>query len=91
MLNCTLCRGAVAQLVERPSKVPVWCNSTDVGSNPSLLGKKVLGKNPSCAIYRRQATTLKCSELSSRIGNVEEKNYYSNLNIALFDKNVVQA
>ena len=26
-------RGAVAQLVERPSKVPVWCNSTDVGSN----------------------------------------------------------
>ena len=26
--------GAVAQSVERPSKVPVWCNSTDVGSNP---------------------------------------------------------
>ena len=26
-------RGAVAQLVERPSKVPIWCNSTDVGSN----------------------------------------------------------
>ena len=26
-------RGAVAQLVERPLKVPVWCNSTDVGSN----------------------------------------------------------
>ena len=25
--------GAVAQSVERPSKVPVWCNSTDVGSN----------------------------------------------------------
>ena len=25
-------RGAVAQLVERPSKVPVWCNPT-VGSN----------------------------------------------------------
>ena len=24
--------GAVAQLVERPLKVPVWCNSTDVGS-----------------------------------------------------------
>ena len=21
-------RGAVAQLVERPSKVPIWCNST---------------------------------------------------------------
>ena len=26
-------RGAVAQLLERPSKVPVWCNSLDVGSN----------------------------------------------------------
>ena len=26
------CRGAVAQLLERPSKVPVWYNST-VGSN----------------------------------------------------------
>ena len=26
-------RGAVAQLVERPSKVPIWCNSTDLGSN----------------------------------------------------------
>ena len=25
--------GAVAQSVEPPSKVPVWCNSTDVGSN----------------------------------------------------------
>ena len=23
----------MAQLVERPSEVPVWCNSTDVGSN----------------------------------------------------------
>ena len=29
-----LSRGAVAQSVERPSKVPVWCSSTDVGSNP---------------------------------------------------------
>ena len=25
--------GAVAQPVERPSKVPVWCNSTEVGAN----------------------------------------------------------
>ena len=25
--------GSVAQSVERPSKVPVWCNSPDVGSN----------------------------------------------------------
>ena len=24
-----ICRGAVAQPVERPPKVPVWCNSTD--------------------------------------------------------------
>ena len=31
-----LCRGAVAQSVERPSKVQVWCNSNDMmgGSNP---------------------------------------------------------
>ena len=28
------CHGIVAQSVERPSKVPDWCNSTDVGSNP---------------------------------------------------------
>ena len=27
-------RGAVALSVERPSKVPVWCNSTDMGLNP---------------------------------------------------------
>ena len=26
-------RGAIAQSVERPSKVPVWRNSTGVGSN----------------------------------------------------------
>ena len=26
-------RGAIAQLVERPSKVPVWYHSTDLGSN----------------------------------------------------------
>ena len=25
------CHGAVAQSEERPLKVPVWCNSTDVG------------------------------------------------------------
>ena len=25
--------GAVAQLAGRPSKVPVWCNSIDMGSN----------------------------------------------------------
>ena len=48
-------RDAVAQLVERPSKVPVWCNSTDVGLNhlsqitprfkvvwEKLLAKKIL-------------------------------------------------
>ena len=28
-----LCCGAVAQSVEQPSMVPVWCNSTDVSSN----------------------------------------------------------
>ena len=27
------CSGAFAQLEERPSNVPVWCNSTDVGLN----------------------------------------------------------
>ena len=27
------CLGAIAKSVERPLKVPVWCNSTDVGSN----------------------------------------------------------
>ena len=27
------CRSAVAQPVEGPSKVPVWCNFTGVGSN----------------------------------------------------------
>ena len=30
---CQLSRGAVAYSEERPSKDPVWCNSTDVGSN----------------------------------------------------------
>ena len=36
---CKECRhllsshGAVDQLVDYPLKVPVWCNSTDVGSN----------------------------------------------------------
>ena len=29
------CRGAIAQSVELPSKVPVWCNST-VGSNHAV-------------------------------------------------------
>ena len=29
---CSTARGAVAQLVERPLKVPVWCNSADMGS-----------------------------------------------------------
>ena len=27
------CRGAVAQMVERPSKAPGWCHSTNVGWN----------------------------------------------------------
>ena len=33
-LSC--CCGAVAQLVERPSKVPARCNSTDMGSNHKM-------------------------------------------------------
>ena len=33
------CRGGEAQPVEGPSKVPVWCNSTDVGSNPGSVEK----------------------------------------------------
>ena len=45
--------GAVAQSVEGPSKVPVWCNSADVGSNHvqrhfiSLISQwhKVVGKS----------------------------------------------
>ena len=32
-LSVVRCRGAVAQKVEGPSKVPVWCNFTEVGSN----------------------------------------------------------
>ena len=34
-------RSAVALSVERPSKVPIWCNSADVGSNPQymMMGK----------------------------------------------------
>ena len=28
--------GPVAQLVECPSKVPVWCNSSDVGWNHAV-------------------------------------------------------
>ena len=37
-------RGAVAQSVERPPKVLVWCNSTDVGLNhtAALGGRKIL-------------------------------------------------
>ena len=42
------CRGVVAQLVERPSKVTVWCNSTDVGSNHAAASGGM--KNPSSAI-----------------------------------------
>ena len=37
--------GAVAQSVERSSKVPVWCNSTDMGSKHVVAkesGKKIL-------------------------------------------------
>ena len=42
------CHGAVAQSVERPSKVPVWCNSTDVGLNPGATvkgGWTIVAKN----------------------------------------------
>ena len=50
------CRGAVAQLVERPSKVTVWCNSTDMGSKHAAA---LLGKNPSRAIW--QLPVYKCA------------------------------
>ena len=55
-------RSAVAQMVDRPSKVPVWCNSTDVGSNhgremsyhiSETPHHKVDGKHPSSAICCR--------------------------------------
>ena len=31
-----LCKLKHAQSVERPSKVPFWCNSTDMGSNHAV-------------------------------------------------------
>ena len=48
-------RGRVAQSVERPSKVPVWCNSAEslipgrgigVRNKSRALGKKENGKRP---------------------------------------------
>ena len=39
--------GAVAQLVEHPSRDPVWCNSTDMGSNHAAM---VVGIKLSCTI-----------------------------------------
>ena len=41
------CRGAIAQSVEPPSKVPIWCNSTDVGSNTGATVKKKFLATPS--------------------------------------------
>ena len=38
---------AVAQSVEHPSKVPVWCDTSDVGSNPGTAvqgGRKTVAK-----------------------------------------------
>ena len=38
---------AVAQSVEHPSKVPVWCNTSDVGSNQGTAvqgGRKTVAK-----------------------------------------------
>ena len=35
----------VAQLVEHPSKVSVWCNSTDMGLNPGA--ETLCGRNKS--------------------------------------------
>ena len=45
--------GAVAQSVEHHSKVPVWCNSTNVGSNhaPAQGSRKILAA-PSAAEIR---------------------------------------
>ena len=43
-MQCSKCRGAVAPLVECPSEVPVWCNSTDMDSKHAAaleLGKNV--------------------------------------------------
>ena len=52
-LETFFCR--VAQSVERPSKVPVWRNSTDVSSIPSRdIGTIVDEKIPSHAVCVRQ-------------------------------------
>ena len=46
-------RGAVAQSVERPSKVLIVCNSTDVGSNHALpYGGSTILAAPSVAEIR---------------------------------------
>ena len=45
MVNCILI-SLLAQSVERPSKVPIWCNSTWARITPR---HKVVGKNP-CSV-----------------------------------------
>ena len=35
----------MAQSVERPSKVPIWCGSAELGSNP---GAAILGGRKDC-------------------------------------------
>ena len=57
--NQTRC-DAAAQSVERPSKVPVRCNSTDTGSNHATDGRKIL-EAPSVA------------EIGALLGNKSEK------------------
>ena len=55
----------MAQPIERPSKVQIWCNSNDVGSKHAAAWE--VGKNPSRAIWQPH------SDKSARFRNVAKK------------------
>ena len=54
-------RGAVAQSVERPSKVPQWCNSADVIE----ISMPDVGSNPAAAICGQNRNN-KCEDLEKK-------------------------
>ena len=53
LLNYCLNSNNIAKLVKRPTKVPVWSNSTDVGSNhEAAKGGRIIQAAPSVAEIR---------------------------------------
>ena len=76
------CRSTVAQSVKQSSKVPFWCNSTDVGSNPGIavLGGGKIEEEKILAAPSSERR-VKCEECEKNLTVKIDENFHSELSL----------